>query len=74
MSRPYQHRKAQREAVEDGAHRCRVCANVTDDAEGHHLIEYRIGGAGDKHIMIPLCRRHHQEYHSGKLDVRFYRL
>ncbi|WP_367620065.1 HNH endonuclease signature motif containing protein [Microbulbifer thermotolerans] len=72
--RSYRHRKAQRDAVKEGAYRCRKCGLVNDDAQGHHIIEYHIGGAADTHIIIPLCRACHIEYHKKNPGVRIYRL
>ncbi|WP_414923759.1 HNH endonuclease signature motif containing protein [Pseudomonas sp. IT-P294] len=72
--RPYAHRKAQREAVKEAGYRCRKCGLVADDAQGHHIIEYHIGGAADSHIIIPLCRACHIEYHTKNPGVRIYRL
>jgi len=72
--RPYKHRKAQREAVKEGAYRCRICSKVSDKAEGHHMIEYHIGGAADTHNIIPLCKKCHIDYHRGGSGIRIYRL
>ncbi len=50
---------------------CQVCGS-TDHVEGHHILDFRYGGAGCADNIIALCRSCHKEVHRGKLDISLF--
>jgi len=55
--------------------KCVICGEKVDDV--HHISEKKIAKMGfighfsknHKYNLIPLCKKHHQEIHSGKIDI-----
>ena len=66
--RPIEHIKAQRAGRKRDGYVCQICGSP-DHTEGHHLIDYRYGGAANKENIITLCHNCHQLVHKGKLDL-----
>ena len=62
------HVKAQRKGRERDRNRCQICGS-TDHVEGHHILDHQFGGAADVDNIITLCHKHHQEVHSGRIDI-----
>ena len=68
--RPYAHRKAQKEGKKLDNYVCAICgADLPENAEGHHIIEYCEGGAATTQNIITLCHDCHLAYHRGEIDV-----
>lgn len=51
----------------DGS-RCQICGSK-NHVEGHHIIDYRFGGAADEDNIIALCHKHHNDVHKGNIDI-----
>ncbi len=56
---------AQRAALRVMYETCACCETAFDDCEIHHIIEWENGGFTDLVNLIPLCRIHHDQMHSG---------
>ena len=48
--------------------RCQVCGSKKH-VEGHHIIDHQFGGAANIDNIVALCRKHHNDVHSGKIDI-----
>ena len=62
------HTKAQRNGRERDYNRCQVCGSKKH-VEGHHIIDHQFGGAANIDNIVALCRKHHNDLHSGKIDI-----
>ena len=55
--------------------KCIICGDKVEDV--HHIAEKKKAKQGfighfaknHKHNLIPLCKKHHQDIHSGKIDI-----
>ena len=61
--------------------KCVICGNIAEDVHhiSHQSMANQAGFIGHfhqdhKHNLIPLCRDHHNEIHSGKIVVRGFRM
>ena len=61
--------------------KCVICGNIADDVHhiSHQSMANQAGFIGHfhqdhKHNLIPLCRDHHNEIHSGKIHVKGFRM
>ncbi len=61
--------------------KCVVCGNIAEDVHhiSHQSMANQAGFIGHfhqdhKHNLIPLCRDHHNEIHSGKIQVKGFRM
>jgi 5-methylcytosine-specific restriction endonuclease McrA len=59
MSRPNDHRKAQKQRRTIDLGICQLCAS-TDGVQAHHIFEYAKGGPSNVEGMISLCLDCHQ--------------
>ncbi len=56
--------------------KCIICGESVDDV--HHISEKKLAQKGfighfsknHKHNLVPLCKKHHREIHSGKLNLQ----
>ncbi|MDE6640252.1 MAG: HNH endonuclease [Acetatifactor sp.] len=62
------HTKAQKAGRERDGNRCQICGS-RNRVEGHHIVDYQFGGAASVDNIIALCRKHHIDVHSGKIDI-----
>ena len=67
-SRPSDHTRAQKEGRLRDRGVCQICGS-TSNIEGHHIIDYRFGGAADTNNIISLCHECHKDVHKGLLDL-----
>jgi len=67
QKRSYAHTKAQRQGRERDYNCCQVCGS-SDHVEGHHIIDHQYGGAASADNIVALCRKHHDDVHSGNID------
>ena len=56
------HTKAQRNGRERDYNRCQVCGFKNN-------IDHQFGGAANIDNIVALCRKHHNDVHSGKIDI-----
>ncbi len=61
--------------------KCVICGNIAEDVHhiSHQSMANQAGFIGHfhqdhKHNLIPLCRDHHNEIHSGKIHVKGFRM
>ena len=67
--RPKEHQDAQRIGKQQENNICIICGQQTDSAQGHHIIFYSEGGPADTQNITAMCKRCHDLYHQGKLNV-----
>ncbi|NNF54794.1 MAG: DUF222 domain-containing protein [Acidimicrobiales bacterium] len=60
---------AQRAALRVMYETCACCETSFDECEIHHIIEWENGGLTDLVNLIPLCRIHHDQMHSGGWSI-----
>lgn len=62
------HARAQRAGRGRDGNICQICGSG-DHVEGHHIIDHQFNGAALADNIISLCHKHHNDVHSGKIDI-----
>lgn len=67
-SRERAHCLAQRRGKERDLYVCQICGSSIR-AEGHHIIDYKYGGAATTDNIMTLCQHCHKLVHKGIIDL-----
>lgn len=64
MRRGTEHTKAQKCGKVRDHYICQICG-AREKGEGHHIIDYRYGGAPNVNNIVTLCQKCHKRVHGG---------
>lgn len=62
------HRNAQRLGRARDFNTCQICGS-TNMVEGHHILDYSMGGAAHVDNIVCLCHECHRKVHDGLIDI-----
>ena len=70
--RSAKHKQVQKQGKQRDNFMCFICAEVSPDVEGHHMLLHSEDGPENVNNIITLCKQCHRDYHAGRLKISFY--